>query len=197
MANTYIGTLCKRDHKHEGKPKSLRLFPSGHCLECHNMLNQLWANRNAEKMNKSRKNWRVNNQQQTAEYYREYKAENREKIRTKDAKRRATKKQALVIPFTDSEWLKKYRHQFQGCCAYCQQRISFAALSQDHLIPLVKGGEHSLRNLIPACKSCNCSKHDSDVFEWLRDCDHSIPGWLCLLQTEEWFIMSYYAAFKK
>lgn len=39
-------------------------------------------------------------------------------------------------------------------------------LTQDHFLPLSKGGEYTVNNIIPACKNCNCSKQDKDFSEW-------------------------------
>jgi hypothetical protein len=40
-------------------------------------------------------------------------------------------------------------------CAYC----GYPANSLDHLIPWARGGHHVAENLVPACTSCNSSKH--------------------------------------
>ncbi len=40
-------------------------------------------------------------------------------------------------------------------CAYCHQR---KPLTQDHVVPIVKGGWHVIENIVPACRSCNSSK---------------------------------------
>ncbi|WP_203620386.1 HNH endonuclease [Streptomyces sp. SID8499] len=37
----------------------------------------------------------------------------------------------------------------------------------DHVIPLSRGGQHAEGNLVPACKSCNSSKGDKLLIEWL------------------------------
>lgn len=38
----------------------------------------------------------------------------------------------------------------------------------DHVIPLSRGGVTNLRNLATSCKSCNSSKRDRLVSEWVR-----------------------------
>ena len=53
--------------------------------------------------------------------------------------------------------------QFGGQCAYC----SAAASTWDHIVPVSKGGRTEPGNIVPACVSCNSSKKDVDVFEWL------------------------------
>jgi 5-methylcytosine-specific restriction endonuclease McrA len=40
-------------------------------------------------------------------------------------------------------------------CAYCGER---KPLTQDHITPISKGGEHTASNIVPACQSCNSRK---------------------------------------
>ena len=56
------------------------------------------------------------------------------------------------------EYLKEERK-----CIYCG---STSDLSIDHIIPQSKGGLDIAANSILACKSCNSSKGNKDVFEW-------------------------------
>lgn len=48
-------------------------------------------------------------------------------------------------------------------CIYCG---STEVATQDHIIPKCKGGPDIPANIVPACKSCNSSKLDKDIFEW-------------------------------
>ena len=41
-------------------------------------------------------------------------------------------------------------------CAYCERRME--RLTQDHVIPISKGGRHFSGNIVPACLSCNSRK---------------------------------------
>ncbi|MBO9542723.1 HNH endonuclease [bacterium] len=57
-------------------------------------------------------------------------------------------------------------------CRYCNIRLTFATLTIDHRIPLSRGGSNWLANLVPACRSCNSSKHnkkEDEYFEWLKN----------------------------
>lgn len=50
-------------------------------------------------------------------------------------------------------------------CIYCCEK---AKLTVDHLLPISKGGPHTLSNLLPACHSCNSSKGNRLLFtEWM------------------------------
>ena len=35
-------------------------------------------------------------------------------------------------------------------------------------MPVSRGGRYTLENVVPACASCNASKHNSEVTGWLR-----------------------------
>lgn len=56
-------------------------------------------------------------------------------------------------------------------CPVCGRRFARGKKSEmqiDHLIPCSNGGHQDLRNNIaPLCGSCNASKCDSDLHEWL------------------------------
>ncbi|MFP4395647.1 MAG: HNH endonuclease [Anaerolineales bacterium] len=54
---------------------------------------------------------------------------------------------------------------FDGRCAYC----GAAADTWDHVKPVSKGGKTVPYNIVPACTSCNSSKKDKDVFEWIEE----------------------------
>lgn len=50
-------------------------------------------------------------------------------------------------------------------CHMCKRRCSGAGLHIDHVIPLSRGGTHTLENLRVACAKCNTSKRDRAVGE--------------------------------
>lgn len=60
--------------------------------------------------------------------------------------------------------LRRLFNRFNGKCAYC----GADAQHVDHVVPLARGGSNSIGNLLPACKSCNLSKHASLLIEWRR-----------------------------
>lgn len=49
-------------------------------------------------------------------------------------------------------------------CYYCKSKAD----QIDHVIPLVSGGTDDITNLVPACRSCNSSKQDMPLAEWLK-----------------------------
>ena len=53
-----------------------------------------------------------------------------------------------------------------GCCAYCG--TTDRALQRDCVQPISRGGRYTLDNVVPACASCNASKCNSEVTQWMR-----------------------------
>lgn len=51
-----------------------------------------------------------------------------------------------------------------GACVYCLA----PAACIDHIVPLRRGGPHSIRNLVPACIGCNHAKGGLLVGQWLQ-----------------------------
>lgn len=66
--------------------------------------------------------------------------------------------------FTDKEWkqlLKIYNYR----CFYCGQRGGDK--TRDHIVPLAKGGEHTMENIVPCCPSCNSHKRQLALKEFV------------------------------
>lgn len=93
------------------------------------------------------------------------------RMRMEGQKRRAAKNKINNIDL----FLKEYKntlHIFNNSCAYCgmsnteHMDVFCEILHQDHIIPLSKGGSYVVYNIIPACRSCNCSKKDKDLMDY-------------------------------
>jgi 5-methylcytosine-specific restriction endonuclease McrA len=69
--------------------------------------------------------------------------------------RRRMWKQGRRNDLTRPQWLAIVA-SFRGRCAYCG-RIP-AKVTLDHVLPLARGGEHTARNVVPACRRCNQRK---------------------------------------
>lgn len=91
-------------------------------------------------------------------------------FRFKCQQRKMARKRGLK-PIT-SEILISLKAIFGDICVYCGQR----AETLDHIIPVSKGGQSDLNNLVPACLACNSSKKAREVHDWLREkYDASVP----------------------
>lgn len=78
--------------------------------------------------------------------------------------RRRNREVFLPDSLTQDQW-KFALEFFEGRCAYCGQK---AALTEDHLIPVSQEGGRVTLNILPACKSCNSSKHTMRAYLWIR-----------------------------
>ena len=65
---------------------------------------------------------------------------------------------------TDEQWAALM--DAWGGCAYCGG--DGAALQKDTMLPISRGGRYTLANVVPACRSCNASKCNTEVTTWLR-----------------------------
>jgi 5-methylcytosine-specific restriction endonuclease McrA len=111
-----------------------------------------WQRRNKEKLSPGKKRYQTNHREQYNAY----------------GQQRRARKNKLECTFTPEQWqeiLIKFNHK----CAYCGEE---KPLTQDHFIPLSKGGEYSSNNIIPACQSCNCRKNAQDFFKWYPNYEH-------------------------
>jgi len=52
-------------------------------------------------------------------------------------------------------------------CAYCGTKPE--RLSQDHIVPLSRGGSHTADNVVPACMPCNQKKNTKSLEQFLRE----------------------------
>jgi hypothetical protein len=81
----------------------------------------------------------------------------------------------ITISGTIREWGRE--QELPRECVFCSSTID---LTTDHLIPRNKGGDDSPDNLVLACKSCNTSRGDKGIFEWLglekKDNLHRLVG---------------------
>lgn len=70
-------------------------------------------------------------------------------------RRRARLANALINDFTTEQWWQ-IKSEHDNRCVYCGKR--YERLTQEHKIPLIRGGLHTVSNIVPACKSCNSRK---------------------------------------
>lgn len=99
----------------------------------------------------------------TREYQRTYRRRHPDMI-INAVRRRYARRFGAKGQVSRRDWTRLV-NRFMGFCAYCRSR---PADSQDHVVPLCKGGTHSIGNLLPSCQPCNSSKGGMYLIEWRR-----------------------------
>lgn len=89
-----------------------------------------------------------------AVYRREHQEEQKARVANYHHQRRANGGSLTLAEWEEIQYLFGHR------CAYCGE---VTKLTQDHLIPISKGGTHDCGNIVPACQPCNSRKGTSIV----------------------------------
>lgn len=115
-----------------------------------------WANPAKQSLRK--KLDRQKNPERYKERNKRYAANNQDKLNEKSQRRRAYKLNAKRFALTKKEIWRLYNSK----CFYCESPSE----TMDHVMPLSRGGDHGIGNLVPCCGSCNYSKAGRTVMEW-------------------------------
>lgn len=82
--------------------------------------------------------------------------------RSRKAQRNMRERSAPGLTYLEVRALRIKWQKEGRVCQYCQG--SFDTI--DHVIPLTRGGDNMLTNLVPSCRSCNSSKGMKLLSEW-------------------------------
>lgn len=112
-----------------------------------------------------RQEWYQRTAEQRRAYSREWAKANPDRVALNNHARRARRKAAGVFVVTERDW-RRLVERYRGCCAYCGKPPADGVLHREHVVPLIRGGRHSIGNLVPACLACNYSKNRWLLTEW-------------------------------
>lgn len=115
---------------------------------------QAYYQRNREQLNKSSAAYRVAHPDKMRAWRNAWKRRNPEAVIAHSLTRYARLRGAPGGRFTVAEW-NALKALYGQRCAYCKKR---RRLTQDHVIPVSKGGAHTIQNIVPACQRCNSKK---------------------------------------
>ena len=175
-----LGPPCKKGHLWNGVQLSLYV-KQGRGWRC----KQCRAERYEDPVNKAKKkrqrgDWYARNlEDQRAKgrdrmkTLRETDPDYRIRARLANRKRKAKLRGNTTVKVTAKQ-IRERRAEFNNCCAFCgvaanhQRNHGCRQLTDEHVVAIHQGGPHSLGNILPACKTCNSSKNDTEVETWYR-----------------------------
>lgn len=123
-------------------------------------LRSKWKKENPEKNRASAKKYQAKNLEKHLKATNEYRQRNRNKYRNYMHNRRVLIS-AVTYFISDKELKMLYSQPCKKCGSKNNQTI-------DHIIPIARGGKHSIGNLQTLCLKCNSSKKDKTWREWLK-----------------------------
>ena len=73
------------------------------------------------------------------------------------------------MDFMESKELREAIHgREKGDCFYCLRRVTARSRCLDHVVPRVRKGSNSYRNLVSACAECNSQKGEEQAGDFFR-----------------------------
>lgn len=85
------------------------------------------------------------------------------------AKRRALEYATRIDEYGIRQWMKEVRSREFARCHWCGTKVVGKRIVFDHVIPLSKGGTHTIGNLCACCRTCNSMKKDRELIYWIRN----------------------------
>ena len=123
-----------------------------------------WNLANPDKVRSGAERWRHNHPGEMVEIRKKWKLANPEKYKANSAKANYKRRRLLAntrCDLTLAQW-QEIKAFYKYRCAFCNKKTK---LTQDHFVPVSKGGEHTASNIIPLCLSCNCTKGNREIKE--------------------------------
>lgn len=145
--------------------KSVKSGLSSRCKKCESIRGIERYARIRDKARKQAREYRARNYEKRIEVERRSRAKLKEKHRAARNARQSIRNRKLnneefvILP-------KELRRIYSSPCYMCG---SIENQSIDHIIPLSRGGRHSVGNILTLCLRCNMSKHARTITEWKKE----------------------------
>lgn len=127
-----------------------------HCKACERMRFLPWYEENRDRVRLASLEWASKN----PDAARAARQMTRQRRRVREARLSEER-------ITSSAWRKVLEH-FNFRCGYCLGNYKQCGrLTVEHMLPISRGGDNNIENLIPACRRCNGEKGSKNLLEFL------------------------------
>lgn len=111
---------------------------------------QRWRERHPERAKEVQVRWKTSHPERVKELDHYHSRNRRARLMNRDGS------------VTPEEWFSLCQ-KYEFHCLRCGKEFPFDKLTFDHVLPLVKGGMHSIENAQPLCFNCNCKKKEKHI----------------------------------
>jgi 5-methylcytosine-specific restriction endonuclease McrA len=129
------------------------------CQACRNAKARQWYLENKDRRQKTVQAWRLANKDKIDKASASWTKANGERKSSHYHARKARLRSNGVYQIS----AKELKRIYLSSCFYCGAKEN---ITQDHVVPIHRGGQHSIGNLIAACQKCNSSKQHKTITEW-------------------------------
>lgn len=161
--------VCKGCHINKplsayGMSSFVKSGRTSRCKECHQKRAKVRYQKIQDEFKATLRQKRLQDPEHRRNIERKSRAKNKEKNRPTKNARQSIRNRIL----NGEKFLilnKELKRIYQSPCFACGSQTN---QSLDHLIPLSRGGNHSVGNIITLCRSCNNQKYDKTLTEWRK-----------------------------
>ena len=163
-----------------GEEKSLELFYTKQkrgkpylmpeCKQCEMERSRRYRLTNKDKVRETKRVWQENNRNKTQQYEKKYRENNKEKRRTLSRNRKYRRRQ-IEKGSGNTVIIDKFAllSRQGGMCANCKIKGVDVVWHLDHIMPLSRGGTHTLSNVQVLCSFCNQRKSSKLPDQWANE----------------------------
>lgn len=136
------------------------------CKQCSRVYSEKYRINHLEQVKITKRKWRKAHPEYckiaTIKYQKKYP----ERVKMTQKKQKA-KRRGAVGNHTLEQW-ETLKNKYNSCCATCGRQEPFTDLwyqflTEDHIIPISKGGSNFIDNIQPLCMGCNSKKGNNII----------------------------------